>query len=353
MTGARTTIVVSQRECYTPTVRYLEPILEHAGAEARGIVVDGGSPEPIRAWLDGAAARHDLLLLRVDHCLAPSEARAAALPFLESEFVAFVDNDVTMSDGWLATLERTADETGAWAVGPLYLHGFPTGSFETPRIHMAGGRCQIIEVDGRRRIDADMDRYDVPADTAWPAERFPTQQLEYHCMLVRTAVIREPRMHDAALLSGHDMYDLCLRIADRGGECWLEPAASAFYERPRRIDALDRDLYFLRWSTVWDMKTLDHFTATWELDPDDPDRPHTRYWHAHQRRLGYVSVDSFGGWWRRKRRALADAGCEADAVARDRDRRRAAGAPPDGAAEARVAHAPTWLPASAERLATY
>ena len=45
-----------------------------------------------------------------------------------------------VSDGWLAALERTADATGAWLVGPLYLHGYPSGSFEEPRIHMATRR---------------------------------------------------------------------------------------------------------------------------------------------------------------------------------------------------------------------
>src|SRR5262245_18346555 len=150
MDEPRTTIVVSQRERYTPSLELVEPMLDAVGAAARVSFVDGGSPSPIREWHDHLAARRDLLLLRVDHALAPCEARAAATPYLTTEFTAFVDNDVTMTDGWLAALVRTADETGAWAVGPLYLHGFPTGSFDEPRIHMAGGRCRIIEDDGRR-----------------------------------------------------------------------------------------------------------------------------------------------------------------------------------------------------------
>jgi GT2 family glycosyltransferase len=357
MADVRTTIVVSQRELYTPARQFVEPMLDAAGTVARVVVVDGGSPSPIREWLDDLAVRRDLLLLRVDHALAPCEARAAALPFLTTEFTAFVDNDVTMSDGWLATLEHTADATGAWAVGPLYLHGYPTGSFDAPRIHMAGGRCRIIEVDGRRRIDADMASYNVPAADAWPAERFSTELLEYHCLLVRSETVRADGMHDDRLLTGHDHYDLCLKIAAGGGECWLEPAATLFYERPQSIDEADRELYALRWSRAWDTVTLDRFIEAWNLDPDDPDRAFTEYWHGHQRRLGYVPVTNKLESLQRKRRALADATNEARAVGWDRERRRAAGGSVEQAATARVVHSPDWapesVPASAEPATTY
>lgn len=348
----RTTIVVTQRERYTPSTRYVEAVLDGAGTPARVILIDGGSPSPIDEWHRDLAARRDLLLLRVEHALAPSEARGAALPFVTTEFVVFVDNDVVMSRDWLVTLERTADETGAWAVGPLYLHGYPSASTGAPRIHMAGGRCRIVEVDGARRIDTEMTAYDVPASDAWPDGRFSTELLEYHCVLVRTDVMRADGMHDTKLRTGHDMYDLCLKIAAAGGSCWLEPAATMFYDRPDRIDDADRDFYSLRWSRAWDATTLDRFIEAWDLDPDDPDRPHTEYWHAFQRRLGYVPVRNTREWWQRKRRALADSTHEANAVARDRARRRAAGVAPEHVAPAHVVHAPEWVSASAESAAT-
>jgi hypothetical protein len=352
MNSARTTIVVCQRERYTPSLEFVEPMLDAVGTAARVIVVDGGSPSPVRAWLDELAVRRDVLLLRVEHALAPCEARAAALPYLTTELTAFVDNDVTLSDGWLATLERTADETGASAVGPLYLHGFPTGSFVAPRIHMAGGRCRIVETDGRRRVDADMALYDVPAADAWPAARFRTELLEYHCVLVRNDVLLADGMHDDRLRSGHDMYDLALKISAAGGECWLEPAATAFYDRPRDLDAADRDFYTLRWSRAWDRMTLDRFTEVWDLDPDDPDRPFTEYWHGWQRRMGHLPAPTVRERWRRKRRALADRATEAGAVYRDRERRRAAGGTFERAAAPRVVHTPDWEPEWARGSAT-
>ncbi len=353
MVDARTTIVVSQRERYTPSLQFLEPILDAAGTTARVVVVDGGSPSPVREWLDDVAARRDLLLLRVDHALAPCEARAAALPFLTTEFTAFVDNDVTLSNGWLAQLEQTADAIGAWAVGPLYLHGYPTGSPDAPRIHMAGGPCRVVEVEGRRRLDVDMALYDVPASDAAPSERYPTDYLEYHCVLVRTETVRGDGMHDDRLRSGHDMYDLAMKINAAGGESWLEPAATVYYDRPRELDGADRDFYILRWSRAWDAMTLDRFAEVWQLDPDDPDRPFTEHWHGFQRRLGHLPAPTWRERWQRRSRALADSTAEAHAVRWDRDRRRAAGATFEQAAPARIVHAPAWSSASAEVAATY
>src|SRR5205809_505026 len=123
MRDARTTIVICQRERYTPSTQFLEPILDPAGTAARAVVLDRGSPD-------------------------------------------------------------------------------------APRIHMAGGPCRIVDVDGRRRILVDMDLYDVPAAEARPRAPFHTDYLEYHCVLLRTDVVRGDGMHDDRLRSGHDMYDL-------------------------------------------------------------------------------------------------------------------------------------------------
>src|SRR4029079_6499048 len=80
--AARTTVVVTQRERYTPSPRHVDLILDRAGPAARVIVVDGGSPSPIREWHHELAARRDLLLLRVEHALRPSAPapRSAAAP---------------------------------------------------------------------------------------------------------------------------------------------------------------------------------------------------------------------------------------------------------------------------------
>lgn len=340
MTLPATTIIVLQREGFTATAERLDAILATAGVPAHVIFVDGGSPPSCREWLDAAAPRLDMTVLRTPHYLSPAEGRALALPFVHTEYVAFVDNDVRMSDGWLAALERTARDTGAWLVGPLYLHGYPSGSFEQPRIHMAGGRCELVDTDDGRRIVISMDRYDEPAIDAAPSERFATQLLEYHCALARTDVMHRDGMHDAELHTGHDMYDLCLRVTAAGGAIWIEPAAWVFYERPERIAPEDADLFALRWCEEWDRKTLDRFTASWGLEAGYRNNFETRFWHQYHRRLAYVPAPTLRDRVRRKRRYLADSAVQAAALARDAERRRRGGMA--------VAHAASWFEASPE-----
>ena len=74
------------------------------------------------------------------------EARGLALPHADTEYVCFVDNDVVVTHGWLNRLLRCADETEAWAVGPLCFNGNPADGL----IHTAGGEARIVEEHGRR-----------------------------------------------------------------------------------------------------------------------------------------------------------------------------------------------------------
>src|SRR4030095_61230 len=89
--------------------------------------------------------------LRTAHPLSPVEARALALPHVDTEYVCFIDNDVLVTPGWLDRLVRCADETEAWAVGPLYCNENPA----LGRIHMAGGQAHVVEEDGRGALFAE------------------------------------------------------------------------------------------------------------------------------------------------------------------------------------------------------
>src|SRR5262249_56412389 len=94
------------------------------------------------------AQQRGFTLLRTEHHLSPMEARALALPHVDTEYVCFVDNDVVVTRGWLNRLVRCADETEAWAVGPLYCNGNPADGL----IHMAGGKAHIVDEHGRRAL---------------------------------------------------------------------------------------------------------------------------------------------------------------------------------------------------------
>ena len=135
------TIIVTQRERMSLTERSLESVLADRSQPFRLIYVDGGAPDQTRIYLERRGAEAGFKLIRRPDFLWPNAARNLALPFVDTRYVVFIDNDVVVEPGWLKKLVACAQETGAALVGPLYLWSDGVGN---ACIHMAGGtltRC--------------------------------------------------------------------------------------------------------------------------------------------------------------------------------------------------------------------
>ena len=144
MSSPTVTIIVVPREQFSRTQPSLETLHENTSYPFSLIYIDGGSPVPVRDYLQAKAKEKGFTVIRTEEFVTPNEARNIALPYANSEFLVFLDNDVHVSQGWLQSLLQCAEETQASAVGPLYCEG----RFERPLIHNAGGDVQIQEVGG-------------------------------------------------------------------------------------------------------------------------------------------------------------------------------------------------------------
>jgi len=266
VTAIRTTVVVAPRERFGVARRSLESIFAHTEVPYRLIYVDGGSPRPVKRYLEQRARRRDFTLLRTDHYLAPVEARALALPHVDTEYVCFIDNDVLVTPGWLDRLVRCADETDAWAVGPLYLNDEPARGL----IHMAGGRAHFLEENGRRAF---FEEHRFPQryvhEVRHHLRREPTEMVEFHCKLLRTEVFDRFGLQDPRYLSSADSPDLCLRLRGAGYPVYLEPSAVVSNQQPPPFLWSDLPFYLLRWSDVWNRITVQCFREHWDLPADD------------------------------------------------------------------------------------
>jgi len=116
---AATTVVTVPREHFSTAPLSLSRLLDHTCAPRRLVYIDGGSPRRWRRELEQLAIEHDFTLVRTDCFLTPNEARNLGFGFVDTEFVAFVDQDVIVSPNWLGALESCAADTGATIVGPL------------------------------------------------------------------------------------------------------------------------------------------------------------------------------------------------------------------------------------------
>ncbi len=262
MPKPRVTIVISPREHFSFARASLESIYQHTSIPFQLIYVDGRSPKPLKKYLEAQARQRGFLLIRSEHYLSPNQARNLALREVDTEYVAFVDNDVIVSPGWLETLLGCAEETGAWTVGPLYCIGKP----EDQIIHMAGGEAHVEEVNGRREFrETARFRDETLPNVRAQLRREPVELMEFHCLLVRADVFERIGPLDEELFTTRDNIDFCLLVRQAGGTVYFEPAARVTQLFPPPFRWSDLRYYLLRWSKEWTSAGVRHFDQKWNL----------------------------------------------------------------------------------------
>jgi hypothetical protein len=261
------TVAVVPRETVTQVQDALRDLVANTSGPYRLVIVDACYPPETRRWLDDFVRAHDALLLRADCAVTPNEARNAALAHIDTEFVAFLDDNCFVRDGWLDALVECADETGAGVVAPLY--GFRASRDGEETVHVFAGRAHVEVENGRRLIDDGHSHCGMPLEpAAGELTRTRAETGELHCLLVRTEVFDDIGPFDEELLCTCEHLDLCMLARERGHEVWFEPSAVAVFERPIPVPWRDRPFYVFRWSNQQNATTLAHFSEKWDLDPD-------------------------------------------------------------------------------------
>jgi GT2 family glycosyltransferase len=290
MTTPKVTIVISPRERFSYTRESLESILEHTTVPHSLIYVDGGSPKPIQQYLKARSQEKNFKLIRTDGFLAPNQARNLAIPYVETEYVLFVDNDVVVSPNWLEKLVACADETEATIVCPLTCIGKPFGQ----TIHLAGGEAHIYtetQKDGTIKRKVHEKHYFVNRPVADVQEKLIRQQCEFaefHCMLVRTDIFQKIGLLDEALLSTREHIDFCMSVTNAGGTVFCEPDSVVTYVPGlKRFDLVELSFFMLRWSDAWEISSLEHFSKKWDLATND------KYFKKRYDRMGHRRYQGF------------------------------------------------------------
>jgi GT2 family glycosyltransferase len=283
MPKAAATILVTPREQFSKAKVSLESILACTAPEVPLVYIDGNSPPRLARYLKDRAAKHRFTLIRTEHFLAANQARNLGLPHVHTKYVAFIDNDVSVTPGWLDKLVACAEETGASVVGPLYLIDDPTKQI----IHTAGAELRIVEEEGRRRLHEHHRFSYLPvSQVRSQLVRQPIDLVEFHCMLVRTDVFQRVGPLDEGLISFLDHVDFCLDVADVGGSVYIEPAAVVTHLAPPPFAWSDLPCFLLRWSDAWMEPSIRRFAEKRRLSLGDEDfNAHRRFRDSHRMRL--------------------------------------------------------------------
>lgn len=280
-------IVVVPREMYRPTIPSLKSLLETTPPEIPILLVRGGMPDrTVQAAQEIGGSR--IRVVGPGRHLAPNAARAIGLDHVTSEYVIFIDNDVSCEQGWLHPLVDTAVQHDAWAVRPLVLQRI--GDHIT--IHEAGGDCRLVSRKGALHL-VESHRYS--GKTLSGAPDLVTEQVEmfeFHTVLFHRDRLESLGGPDESMLATADHLDLAIRVQGAGGAIWIAPSSRVVYEVPSRVSAGDLSFFLGRWSPKWAIRSRDAFVEKYGVDVDSStatwDYPnlHRRYAWRFIQRLG-------------------------------------------------------------------
>ncbi len=269
---AKATIVVTPRERFGVAAESLRSIVEYTPEPYELIYIDGASPRKVATEIEEICVDRGFCYQRYENYLVPNHARNLGHRLATTDYVVFVDNDVIVSPGWLEALIGCAAETRADVVAPLTCQRLPLHD----EIHQAGGEFAKdlptflqSTADERRITDVHLLQGQKVADVS--LQRGETQCCEFHCALVRRDAFARFGELDENLLATKEHIDFCMTVWTRGGRVMFEPTSIVTYLFPSRAKPLTRDdwpYFALRWSPVWQQKSLDHFQRKWALDND-------------------------------------------------------------------------------------
>ena len=252
----------------------LDALLESTGPQHPVVVVDGRSPRSVAAAFDRAAATDRVRVVRRPRFLASNEARNLGVDAAGTDWIAFVENDVVLSAGWLDALLAMAEAQDAATAYPAYLVPTPRG----PVVHGIGSDLAVTGPPGARRVEerqVELGRlWNEIADDLAPASRV---QAEPHALVTRREVLERMSGLDEGLLSWFDHTDFALHHQRLGVSAWFVPTVTCTYRPPPPISLIDLPSFALRWGKDWYERSLDRLCTAWSLDRSDPE------WHRHER----------------------------------------------------------------------
>jgi GT2 family glycosyltransferase len=281
MNTPQVTIVVSPRERFSYSRESLESIYQHTDIPFELIYIDGNSPKTVQHYLEMQAHTKGFQLIRTEAYLSPNQARNLAIAQVKTPYIAFIDNDVIVTSGWLQHLIQCAQEMAATVVCPLTCIGEPLHQ----KIHLAGGEAHIEtfqkpgKTKTKRRVHEKHYFVNRPiTEVKDQLQRRQCEFAEFHCMVVRTDIFDRIGFLDEALLSTREHIDFCMTVTNTGGTLYCEPASVVTYV-PGGLEWSDLPFFMLRWSDAWELASLEHFRQKWNVTED-------KYFQKRYRRLG-------------------------------------------------------------------
>lgn len=282
MSKPTVTIIVVPRERFQFARKSLDSLYENTFVPFKLIYVDNNSPNKLRQDLEFQSLLRRFHVVRSETYLSPNQARNLGLRYVTTPYVVFVDNDVVFAPGWLEKLVGCTEDTGATVVGSLVCQYQPVhtivhcagGTYMAPDAYNAFARGELnpsgtLEEAGGWKIQERTPYQNQPlAEVRDQLYRQPTGFVEFHAMLVRTAIFNRIGPLDEGFSCTKEYLDFCMMVTRAGGLIYLEPNSVVTFLTHLPAPALqwsDLPYFMLRWSDAWERSNLHHYQQKWGL----------------------------------------------------------------------------------------
>lgn len=282
MSQPTVTIIVVPRERFQFARESLDSLYENTFVPFQLIYVDNNSPRKLRQYLEFQSRLRSFQVVRSDTYLSPNQARNLGLQYVTTPYVVFIDNDVVFSPGWLEKLVSCTEKTGATVVGSLVCQYLPVhsivhcagGTYMAPAEYSAFARGELnpsgtLGQTGGWKIQERTPYQNQPLSAVRDhLHRQPTGFVEFHAMLVRTAIFDRIGPLDEGFSCTKEYLDFCMMVTRAGGLIYLEPDSVVTFLTHPPAPALqwsDWPYFMLRWSDDWEFSNLLHYQQKWGL----------------------------------------------------------------------------------------
>ena len=263
---ANVTIVVSFRERWSLTEDTIKSIIHNTPAEqVRILLLDTGMPKEISQKIK---VFKDVFFISLPKNLHPNQARARSIPYIETEYSVFIDNDVMVDEDWLEPLLKLLEDKRVGIATPLYMIG---SNEKSDKIHMAGGKWAIwssgekICLDERHYL---MNRKISEVYGELFARR--CDFAEFHTMAVKRDVFTLPEFFHPEINTVHEHIHASLIALRYGYETWFTPDSRIQYKATTTWTLKEQNNFRERWSIDVAEKSLKAFCDFWGVE-DSPD----------------------------------------------------------------------------------
>ena len=283
------TVVVVSRDRWSPAPATLTTLLERTDPRHPVVLVDALAPKPVSATFARFAAAGRVRVVRRRRFLASNEARNAGADGARTAWIAFVENDAVLSEGWLERLLAVGEAKDAASVYPAYLQRERRGAV----VHGLGADVTVTGAPGAavlREHQFSIGR--LWRDVVDDLEPVARVQAEPHAVVIRREVLDRIGGLDEGLLGWFDHTDLGLHHRRLGLSAWFAPDVTCLYLPPPPVAWRDVPTFALRWGRDWFDRSLTHLCDTWGLDRDDGE------WDVHERYRVDVRRQVLGRWAR-------------------------------------------------------